>query len=116
MARTTEPLQERDSRLAPGSTIVIARGGDEGELGGRLRASLDFGARFVVVDLGETAIFDASLLTVLKRVAAKLRARGGGLSVVCADQRLANLLDLTLLSRSFTVHPTLESALTHSAP
>ena len=104
-------VQARTPQLAAGSTIVIACATDGVELADRLRASLDLGARRVVVDLGAAEMVDASTLTALKRLAERLRSRGGGLSVVCGNGHLAKLLEVTLLSRSFAVFPTLDAAL-----
>ena len=104
-------VQARTPQLAAGSTIVIACASDGGELADRLRASLDLGAHRVVVDLGAAEMVDASTLTALKRLAERLRSRGGRLSVVCRSGPLASLLDLTLLNRSFAVFPTIDAAL-----
>ena len=108
-------VRARSPQPAAGSTIVIACASDGVELADRLRASLDLGAHHVVVDLGTAEMVDASTLTTLKRLAERLRSRGGGLSVVCRNGRLADLLHVTLLSRSFAVFPTLDAALDPSA-
>ena len=98
----------RGARLA--TRIVIASPGDS-DLAERVRASLDLGARHVVVDLGDGDEVDASTLSALKRLAGRLRSRGGRLSVVCSQPSLTSILDLTLLSRSFGVFGTLDAAL-----
>ncbi len=108
-------VRARTPQLAAGSTIVIACANDGVELADRLRSSLELGAHRVVVDLGPAEMVDASTLTTLKRLGERLRSRGGDLSVVCRSHGLANLLDLTLLNRSFAVFPTLDAALDTSA-
>jgi anti-anti-sigma factor len=69
------------------------------------------GPDHVVVDVGRTAMLDASTLALLKRFGGDLRSRGGELTVVCAHPGLADLLRLTQLSRSFHVVSTLDAAL-----
>ena len=76
-----------------------------------LQASVDQGARHLVVDLGDAEMVNSATLTTLKRVGGRLRMTGGQLSVVCSNARLASLLDLTLLSRSFALFRTLDAAL-----
>ena len=78
--------------------------------------SLDLGARHVVVDLGDGKRVDATTLSSLKRLAGRLRARGGDLSVVCSQPNVRSILDLTLLSRSFAVFGTLDAALRRAGP
>jgi anti-anti-sigma regulatory factor len=58
----------------------------------------------VVVDLAFRETLDADALSVLKRGGERLRACGGGLAVVCRTASLRRLLDLTLLTQSFSVH------------
>jgi anti-anti-sigma factor len=96
-------------------TVVISWLGPESDLVRRIGHSVQQGARHVVVDFGDVEMLDSSTLTALKRVAGRLRTRGGRLSVVCSQPRLASLLHLTQLSRSFHVFETLDEAL-HSIP
>ena len=103
------------ARSLAGDTIVIASPGDD-ELADRVRMSLDLGARHVVVDLGDGRRVDATTLSSHKRLAGRLRASGGDLSVVCSQPNLRSILDLTLLSRSFAVFGTLDAALRRAGP
>jgi len=103
------------ARSLAGDTIVIASTDDE-DLAERVRLSLDLGARHVVVDLGDGRQVDATTLSALKRLAGRLRSRGGGLSVVCSQPSLRSILDQTLLSRSFAVFGSLDAALRHAHP
>lgn len=93
--------------------IVLDSGGasETASLAVRLQASVDQGARHLVVDLGDAEMVDSTTLTTLKRFGGRLRMMGGQLSVVCSNARLASLLDLTLLSRSFALFRTLDAAL-----
>jgi anti-anti-sigma factor len=93
------------------TTVVIACAGPEQELTRRVAASLALGAQDVVVDLGEAEMVDSSTLSALKQLAGVLRSRGGSLSVVCQHPGLANLLEMTLLNRSFHVFLELDAAL-----
>jgi anti-anti-sigma factor len=103
------------ARSLAGDTIVIA-GPDDQDLAELVRTSVDFGARHVVVDLGDGATVDASTLSALKRLSGRLRSGGGDLSVVCSQPILKRILDLTLLSRSFAVFGTLDAALRRAGP
>jgi anti-sigma B factor antagonist len=88
--------------------------GDVGGVAGVARCvdlALGLGHTRVVVELGDRRAPDADLLGVLHRSAGRVREAGGRLVVVCADSRLRQLLDLTLLSRSFGVYATREEAL-----
>ena len=98
---------------APGTgrTVVIACAGSELDLARTVAASFEVGIGHVVVDLGDAEMVDSSTLTALKRIAGRLRSRGGRLSVVAPHPGLASILRLTLLSRSFTVFGTLDAAL-----
>ena len=102
------------ARNLAGDTIVIAYSGDD--LAERVRMSLDLGVRHVVVDVGDGRRVDATTLSAFKRLAARLRSRGGGLSVVCSQPNLRSILDLTLLSRSFAVFGSVDAALRRAGP
>jgi anti-anti-sigma regulatory factor len=102
------------ARSIAGDTIVIAYSGDD--LAERVRTSLDLGARHVIVDVGDGKRIDATTLSAFKRLAGRLRSRGGGLSVVCSQPSLRSILDQTLLSRSFAVFGTIDAALRHAGP
>jgi anti-anti-sigma regulatory factor len=58
----------------------------------------------VVVDLAFRDTLDADVLTALKRGGRHMRELGGELAVVCRTASLRRLLDITLLSQSFSVH------------
>jgi anti-anti-sigma factor len=101
----------RERPLLADTTVVIACATPENDLARHVADSVRLGVRRVVVDLGDAEMVDSKTLTALKRVAGKLRSRGGRLAVVCAHPGLASLLDLTLLSRSFEVFRSLDAAL-----
>jgi anti-anti-sigma regulatory factor len=113
--RPTVSAVHHRARSHAGDTIVIACSGDD-DLAERVGMTLELGARHVVVDLGDGERVDATTLTALKRVAGRLRSRGGHLSVVCSQPSLTSILDRTLLSRSFAVFGSLDAALRHAGP
>jgi anti-anti-sigma factor len=102
---------DREPAVLAGTTVVIACGASDVDLTRQLAESLRLGARQVVVDLGDAEMLDSSTLDTLRRLAGKLRSNGGRLSVVCRHPGLAGVLDLTLLSQSFSVFRSLDSAL-----
>ena len=112
-------VQDRCAPHAAAETIVF-RTDESGGCGAaslalRLQACVEHGARDIVVDLGEAEMLDSTTLTALKRFGARQRMADGRLSVVCANARLASLLDLTLLSRSFALFRTLDAALAEAS-
>lgn len=108
-------VEARERSFLDGATVVIGSRGSEADLTRRVAESARLGARHVVIDLGDAEMVDSSTLTALKRTAGRLRSRGGHLSVVCQHPGLASLLDLTLLSRSFSVFGSLDAALRTSS-
>lgn len=60
----------------------------------------------VVVDLGDAPMVSSTALTALRRLGTMLRARGGELTVRSSHPGLVRLLDLSLLSASFTLERT----------
>lgn len=58
----------------------------------------------VVVDLAFRETLDADVLSVLRRGGRRMQELGGEFAVVCRTASLRRLLDLTLLSQSFSVH------------
>jgi anti-anti-sigma factor len=103
--------QDREADLLAGTTVVISCTALETDLARRLADSLRLGARHVVVELGDAPTVDSSTLASLTRVAGRLGARGGRLSVVCEHPNLASLLHVTLLDHSFSVFDSLDAAL-----
>lgn len=82
---------------------VITLGRSERDLVVRLAAAAALGCRRVVVDVGDAAMLEGSTLAALHRTGARLRGRGGELTVVATSAALARLLRLTMLSEGFSV-------------
>jgi anti-anti-sigma factor len=93
------------------TTVVIAWPRSDRDLLQQIATSVELGARHVVVDLGDAERVDSSTLSLLRRIAGRLRRAERRLSVVCPNPGLASLLHLTLLSHSFSVVGSLDAAL-----
>lgn len=108
----------REQHLGVGDPVLI-RCSDAGGADA-LRRCIDLavhlGHRRVLVDLGTRPHAEADVLTVLHRAAAALRHVGGRLGVVCRERNIRRLLDVTLLSESFSVHATRAAAAEALAP
>ena len=107
-------IEVRDESACADCSAILIRCADSGGVAGVARCvdlALGLGHRLLVVDLGERHAADADLLSVLHRSGKRVRDAGGRLAVVCADSRLRQLFDVTLLSRSLLVFETREEAL-----
>lgn len=91
--------------------ISYAAIGSEAAFTRRLAAATRAGQSRMVADLGDAAMVGSAVLAALCRTGERLRARGGELTVVSSHPGLARLLELTLMSRSFTLVRTLGPAL-----
>jgi anti-sigma B factor antagonist len=69
------------------------------------------GARHVVVDLSLTTFVDSTALGVLLRGVERLKAADGRLSVVCLDENILRVFQVTGLHRVFEIHSSRADAL-----
>jgi anti-sigma B factor antagonist len=69
------------------------------------------GARRVVVDLSLTTFVDSTALGVLLRGIERLKAVDGELSVVCPDENILRVFEVTGLHRVFEIHRSRAEAL-----
>ena len=69
------------------------------------------GAKRVVVDLTRTTFVDSTALGVLLRGVERLRIHDGQLEVVCADENIMRVFEVTGLHRIFEIHSTRAEAL-----
>jgi anti-sigma B factor antagonist len=69
------------------------------------------GARHVVVDLSLTTFVDSTALGVLLRGVERLKAADGRLSVVCPDENILRVFQVTGLHRVFEIHSSRADAL-----
>jgi anti-sigma B factor antagonist len=71
---------------------------------------IDAGKRKVVVDLTRVTFIDSTTLGVLVGAVKRLRPLGGSLELVCDDQNILKIFEITGLDRVFTIHSTREDA------
>jgi anti-sigma B factor antagonist len=69
------------------------------------------GARHVVVDLSLTTFVDSTALGVLLRGVERLKATDGRLSVVCPDENILRVFQITGLHEVFEIHGSRADAL-----
>jgi anti-sigma B factor antagonist len=73
------------------------------------------GAQHVVVDLSFTTFVDSTALGVLLRGVERLKAVDGRLSVVCPDENILRVFEVTGLHRVFAIHGSRAEALGDNA-
>ena len=69
------------------------------------------GARQVIVDFSQTTFIDSTTLGVLVGGVKRLRPSGGSLALVCTDQNISKIFEITGLDRVFPIHGSREEAL-----
>ncbi len=69
------------------------------------------GAKHVVVDFTDTTFIDSTTLGVLVGGVKRLRPAGGSLALVCTDENITKIFEITGLDRVFPVHGTSDEAL-----
>jgi len=97
-------------------THVIALGGEidlytAPEFKERMVELIDGGKRYIVVDLSEATFIDSTTLGVLVGGVKRLRPSGGALALVCTDQNIGKIFEITGLDRVFPIHPSRDDAL-----
>jgi anti-sigma B factor antagonist len=102
-----------------GETHVIELGGEVDlytapEFKERLVQVIEDGKKQVVVDLSNATFIDSTTLGVLVGGVKRLRPIGGSLSLVCTDQNITKIFEITGLDRVFPIHKTRDEALANS--
>ena len=97
-------------------THVIALGGEVDlytapEFKERMVKVIEEGKKRVVVDLSEATFIDSTTLGVLVGGVKRLRPSGGSLALVCTDQNIQKIFEITGLDRVFPIHKSREEAL-----
>ncbi|MBX5469583.1 MAG: STAS domain-containing protein [Thermoleophilaceae bacterium] len=97
-------------------THVIELGGEVDlytapEFKDRMVQVIEAGSKQVVVDLSKATFIDSTTLGVLVGGVKRLRPSGGTLALVCNDQNIAKIFEITGLDRVFPIHATREEAL-----
>ena len=102
-------------------THVIELGGEVDlytapEFKERMVQVIDGGKKQVVVDLSKATFIDSTTLGVLVGGVKRLRPVGGSLALVCADQNILKIFEITGLDRVFPIHESRDDALSAVAP
>ena len=97
-------------------THVIELGGEVDlytapEFKERLVQVIEDGKKQLVVDLSKATFIDSTTLGVLVGGVKRLRPSGGSLALVCTDQNISKIFEITGLDRVFPIHESREKAL-----
>jgi anti-sigma B factor antagonist len=108
-------FQIRDEEI-DGETHVIELGGEVDlytapEFKERMVELIERGKKRIVVDLSEATFIDSTTLGVLVGGVKRLRPANGSLALVCTDQNITKIFEITGLDRVFPIHATREEAL-----
>ena len=76
----------------------------------RLIELVGAGAKHVVVDLGRVEFLDSTGLGVLVGGLKRVRAHDGSLRLVCTQERILKVLEITGLTKVFSIHDTVDAA------
>ena len=98
------------------STHVIELGGEVDlytapEFKERMVELIEAGKNHIVVDLSEATFIDSTTLGVLVGGVKRLRPSGGSLALVCTDENITKIFEITGLDRVFPIHGSREEAL-----
>jgi anti-sigma B factor antagonist len=99
-----------------GQTHVIELGGEVDlytapEFKEKLVQIIESGKKNVVVDLSKATFIDSTTLGVLVGGVKRLRPQGGSLTLVCTDQNICKIFEITGLDRVFDIHDSRDKAL-----
>lgn len=102
-------------------THVIELGGEVDlytapEFKERMVQVIESGKKQVVVDLSRATFIDSTTLGVLVGGVKRLRPLGGSLALVCSDQNILKIFEITGLDRVFPIHDSRDGALSAVAP
>jgi anti-anti-sigma factor len=76
-----------------------------------LEREIESGTKRVVVDMLGCGFIDSTGLGVLLHAAKRLEESGGAMALVCVDDQIKRLLELTMIDRTIPVFATREEAL-----
>lgn len=105
---------ETEVRALNGHHVVTPRGEIDLATSGQFKSTLDelvvAGHVHLVVDLSEVAFLDSTGLGALIGARRKTHAFKGSFSIVCADEQLLRVFEITGLDKVFAMHTTLDDA------
>ena len=99
-------------------THVIELGGEVDlytapEFKERLVQVIEDGKKQLIVDLSKATFIDSTTLGVLVGGVKRLRPTGGSLALVCTDENITKIFEITGLDRVFTIYPNREEAISN---
>jgi anti-sigma B factor antagonist len=105
-----------DDESVDAETHVIELGGEVDlytapEFKERLVQVIEDGKKQLVVDLSKATFIDSTTLGVLVGGVKRLRPSGGSLALVCTDQNITKIFEITGLDRVFPIHDSRDEAL-----
>ena len=80
-----------------------------------LLQGIEGGAQRIIVDLTGVTFIDSTALGVLVSGAKRVRPQSGSVELVCKDENIARVFEITGLDRIFGIYPTREEALKATA-
>jgi len=97
-------------------THVIELGGEidlytAPEFKERMVELIESGKKQIVVDLSKATFIDSTTLGVLVGGVKRLRPSGGSLALVCTDENITKIFEITGLDRVFPIHSSRDDAL-----
>ena len=98
------------------ATHVIELGGEVDlytapEFKERMVELIESGKKQIVVDLSKATFIDSTTLGVLVGGVKRLRPAGGSLTLVCTDDNITKIFEITGLDRVFPIHGSRDEAL-----
>ena len=81
----------------------------------RLVQVIEDGKKQLVVDLSKATFIDSTTLGVLVGGVKRLRPTGGSLALVCTDQNISKIFEITGLDRVFPIYKSRDEALAGAA-
>ena len=77
----------------------------------RMVELIESGKKQIVVDLSQATFIDSTTLGVLVGGVKRLRPAGGSLTLVCTDDNITKIFEITGLDRVFPIHGSRDEAL-----
>jgi anti-sigma B factor antagonist len=77
---------------------------------------IEGGARKVIVDLSQVTFIDSTALGVLVSGAKRVRPRNGNLDIVCTDENIIRIFEITGLDRIFSIYASRGEAIKAAVP
>ncbi|MDQ2638678.1 MAG: STAS domain-containing protein [Actinomycetota bacterium] len=75
-----------------------------------IAASIDAGRTRLIIDVQQVAFLDSTGLGVLVGALKRVRSEGGSLDIVCTQERIAKIFEITGLDKVFGLHQSVDAA------